>query len=59
VVVTVSRGRVVWKDGRLDVEQETGRVIPMKPFSPYLYPASAFASTTPSTDKMVDVKDEL
>ncbi len=34
VVVTVSRGRVVWAGGRLDVEPGTGRFIPMAPFGP-------------------------
>lgn len=36
VVVTISRGRVVWENGKLDVQSGTGRFIPMKPF-PYLF----------------------
>ncbi|GMH45133.1 hypothetical protein BSKO_13090 [Bryopsis sp. KO-2023] len=32
VVVTISRGRVVWENGELNVEPRTGRFIEMKPF---------------------------
>lgn len=31
VVVTISRGRLVWYDGQLNVQRGTGRFIPMPP----------------------------
>ena len=34
VAVTISRGRVVWENGKLSVEPGTGKFIPMKPFGP-------------------------
>jgi hypothetical protein len=34
VVVTISRGRVVWEDGKLSASPSTGRFIPMEPFGP-------------------------
>jgi len=34
VVTTISRGRVVWENGSLNVEPGTGRFIPMMPFGP-------------------------
>lgn len=32
ITTTVSRGRVVWADGKLDVEAGSGKFVPMKPF---------------------------
>ena len=32
VVTTISRGRVVWHDGKLDIEQGSGRYVPLAPF---------------------------
>ncbi len=33
--VTLSRGRVVWKDGELRTERGTGKYVKRKPFAPY------------------------
>ena len=37
VVTTVSRGRLVWHDGRLDVAPHSGRLIPLPTHSPWLF----------------------
>ncbi len=34
VVVTISRGRVVWEGGALHVQPGTGRFLPLPPFGP-------------------------
>ena len=34
VTVTISRGRVVWEDGKLSVEPGSGRFVPMAPHGP-------------------------
>jgi len=34
VTTTISRGRVVWDNGVLDVQPGTGRYVPMEPFGP-------------------------
>ncbi len=34
VVVTISRGRVVWEGGQLHVQPGTGRFLALKPFGP-------------------------
>eukprot|EP00873_Tetraselmis_striata_P014482 jgi/Tetstr1/434746/TSEL_023798.t1 len=34
VTTTISRGRLVWHDGKLDVQPGTGRYVPMEPFGP-------------------------
>ena len=36
-VLTISRGRVVYEDGQLQVSPGTGRFIPRKPFSEFVY----------------------
>jgi len=33
VVTTISQGRIVWNNGKLDVKRASGRFIPLKPFS--------------------------
>lgn len=57
VVVTISRGRVVWENGKLDVQSGTGRFIPMKPF-PYLFKEPLVQENKKSSDNTV-LKDEL
>ena len=37
VVTTISRGRVVWHEGKLDVAAGSGRFIAMPPFAPSLF----------------------
>lgn len=46
VVVTISRGRVVWEGGKLDVAPGSGRFVPMEPWGP-LY--DGIASPRPTT----------
>lgn len=33
VTTTISRGRVVWENGKLNVKQNSGRFIPMQAFN--------------------------
>uniref|UniRef100_A0A0N5AEU7 dihydropyrimidinase n=1 Tax=Syphacia muris TaxID=451379 RepID=A0A0N5AEU7_9BILA len=35
--MTISRGKVVWENGELKVEQGSGRFVPLPPFSPYCF----------------------
>lgn len=37
VTTTISRGRLVWHDGRLSVEPSSGRFIPLPTHSPWLF----------------------
>ncbi|KAI6239598.1 Amidohydrolase 1 domain containing protein [Aphelenchoides fujianensis] len=39
--VTVSGGRVVWIDGRLDVRPGSGRFVPLAPYSPIVFASNA------------------
>lgn len=57
VMVTISRGRVVWENGKLDVQSGTGRFIPMKPFS-YLFKDPTLKEHAKNTNNNVR-KDEL
>ncbi len=41
VTHTISRGRLVWADGRLVCAPGTGRYVPMTPFAPSLFGAMA------------------
>lgn len=34
VVTTISRGRLVWHEGKLDVQQGSGRMLKLEPFGP-------------------------
>ncbi|WKY04317.1 hypothetical protein Q1695_005374 [Nippostrongylus brasiliensis] len=42
--VTISRGKIVWRDNKLDVEAGAGRFVPLLPFSP-----TAFGKVTQRT----------
>lgn len=48
VVVTISRGRVVWENEKLNVQASTGRFIPMAPF-PYLYKKTLIKTAPPAS----------
>lgn len=37
VVTTISQGKVVWNNGKLNVEPGVGRFIKRKPFAPHVY----------------------
>eukprot|EP00210_Caulerpa_lentillifera_P001757 g1687.t1 len=57
VIVTISRGRVVWKNEKLNVQAGTGRFIPMPPF-PYLF-NQAPDQKEDKTKQQSSQKDEL
>jgi dihydropyrimidinase len=53
VVTTVSRGRLVWHNGKLDIERGTGRYVPLAPFGS-AYGSGLGHSIRTSIDSLLD-----